>query len=306
MKKHSLFRRSSEKAAEPTTTVETAAPLSDAASATPEKDEKQKKYTLLNILYGISGTFVAVCYLGYLFSILIQGALATLPIPLLVLALVILPVLLRKQLKKRLPRSFQHWKRLFCAGMCFYMVTFSIFSGVILFYGNSLPSEGEVAENETPVVVVFGCRAYGKTPGTTLRNRLDTAAALLEEFPDAICIVSGSQGENETLPEAEAMFSYLTEVKKFEESRVIREPEGSDSIENLSFSLKLLEDMEIENPKLICVSSEFHTPRILLIASRMGEDVIVSSAPSDGPLHLFTSLVREYMAYVKLFVFREV
>lgn len=240
--------------------------------------------------------------------ILTQSAFVTVPLPLAVLALVILPVLFRKRLRKRLPRAFPHLKRLFCAGMCFYTVTFCIFSGVILFYGHSLPEKETAAEGESPVIVVFGCRSYGKTPGTTLRNRLDVAAELLEEFPDALCVVSGSQGSNETLPEAEAMFCYLTEKKGFPEDRVLREPEGSDSVENLKLSLALLEKEEIEPTRLFCVSSEFHTPRILLIASRMGvgEITVVASAPSDGAGHLFTSLVREYMAYVKMFLFREV
>ncbi len=54
--------------------------------------------------------------------------------------------------------------------------------------------------SENATVVVLGCRAYGSRPSIMLASRLDAAYEYLTEHPDAICIVSGGQGPDESMP----------------------------------------------------------------------------------------------------------
>ena len=267
------------------------------------KKESAKKTTLLDWLYGISCAFVLVCYGAYTLSAVIKGMAFETAVGLGIFLLALLPVLFRKPLKKLLKKAYKPLKTIFCVGMCFYMVTFLVFSTVILTVGNKAADKATVPEGKTPVVLVFGCRSYGSTPGGALTNRLNRAVELLEAMPEAICVVSGSQGENETLPEADAMLHYLTTVKGVDEARIIPERQGSDTIENLRFSGELLEKEGVSDPYYLCVSSEFHTPRIILLTDRMSLSAEVYSAPSVNGWYLFTSLVREYMAYWKLLLF---
>ncbi len=259
----------------------------------------------IDILYAISGAFIVVCYASYLISILTLGDLSTIAVPLTALALVLLPVAFRRALRARFPRAFPVLKRIFCAGMCLYTATFLIFSAAVLAAsGGSAREIRPENDGEGAVVLVFGCRAYGDVPGKTLQNRLDTAADLLDEMPRALCVVSGGQGSNETMPEADAMANYLSRSRGIEKERILLEREGRDTAQNLRYSLSLLRESGISPARLFCVSSEFHTPRIALLARLIGIcGVETVSAPSDGAFHLFTSLVREYMAMIKMFLF---
>ena len=259
-----------------------------------------KKKSALDILYIITGSFVAVCYFVYFISCAAKAMYKSLFLPALVLALVIVPVLLRDKIKKRFPRLYLPLKILFACGMTLYMVTFLIFSGIIL--TRSQTYDSQKSDERQSVVIVFGCRTKGYEPSVTLANRLDRAAGILEEDPAAICIVSGSQGANETVSEAESMKKYLVERRGISSERVFEEDRANNSIENLSYSLDMIEEMKID-ARLICVSSEFHTPRIMLLARRAGVPVETASSASSSIPSLLSNLVREYMAYVKLFVF---
>ena len=262
-----------------------------------------KKWSVSDILYTVFAAFVCTCYACFALSTTFKGTWKELPVAFAVLALAILPILFRKKLQKWLGKVYRPLKYLFIAGMCFYTVTFIAFSAVVVSVGNSTDPK-DPAEGETPVIVVFGCRAFGDTPGVSLRYRLDVAAVLMERYPDALCIVSGAQGQNESAPESFAMMTYLTKVKGFDPARVVEEPQGYNTLWNLRYSKAITEERGLTDPHFYCVSSEFHTPRILYISAKMGMDrVDIVHAPSDGPFRLFTSLVREYMSYVYLLLF---
>lgn len=265
--------------------------------------KSEKKRSPINILYGISCGFVTVCYSIFAVSSVVKGLMKELLVGLFVLALALLPVIFRRQCKKWLGKAYLPLKYLFLFGMCFYMVTFLIFSTVVLTVGNS-PEEVQVQEDQTPVVVVFGSRTFGMNPGRTLKTRLDRAVELLQKYPNAVCVVSGGQGSNETVPESTAMAHYLREQAGIALERIIEEPTATDTVENLRFSLALPEVQAVHKPVFLCVSNEFHTPRILLLTDRMGigERYVVPAA-SYGIMPLVSSLIREYMSYIYLLLF---
>ncbi len=54
-------------------------------------------------------------------------------------------------------------------------------------------------------IVVLGARVFGTEPSPILEYRINTAYDYLMENPETIAIVSGGQGENEDISEAECM-----------------------------------------------------------------------------------------------------
>ena len=61
-------------------------------------------------------------------------------------------------------------------------------------------------EPDRDVLIVLGCAVRKGRPTLTLRNRLDTALAYLEQSPHTTVIVSGGKGPDEALSEAAQTF----------------------------------------------------------------------------------------------------
>ena len=59
-------------------------------------------------------------------------------------------------------------------------------------------------------------------------------------------------------------------------------------------------DIDVKS-EIVCLSSDFHAVRVEIIAKQNGLDARAIGAQS--PDKLFSSLVREYMSYIKYFVF---
>ena len=144
--------------------------------------------------------------------------------------------------------------------------------------------------SEEATVVVLGCRAYGSRPSIMLASRLDAAYEYLTEHPDAICIVSGGQGPDESMPEAECMYLYLTE-KGIAPERIYQEKRSTSTRENLLFSQEIIE-AEGLNPEIAIVTNEYHEYRAGMIADAL--EMEYSAVPARTPLWLFpTYYIRE-------------
>ena len=144
--------------------------------------------------------------------------------------------------------------------------------------------------SEEATVVVLGCRAYGSRPSIMLASRLDAAYEYLTKHPDAICIVSGGQGPDESMPEAECMYLYLTE-KGIAPERIYQENRSTSTRENLLFSQEIIEE-EGFNPEIAIVTNEYHEYRAGMIADAL--EMEYSAVPARTPLWLFpTYYIRE-------------
>ncbi|MBQ8247958.1 MAG: YdcF family protein [Lachnospiraceae bacterium] len=144
--------------------------------------------------------------------------------------------------------------------------------------------------SEDATVVVLGCRAYGSRPSIMLASRLDAAYEYLTEHPEAICIVSGGQGPDESMPEAECMYLYLTE-KGIAPERIYQENRSTSTRENLLFSQEIIE-AEGLSPEIAIVTNEYHEYRASMVGHALEMDC--SSIPASTPLWLFpTYYMRE-------------
>jgi uncharacterized SAM-binding protein YcdF (DUF218 family) len=150
--------------------------------------------------------------------------------------------------------------------------------------------------------IVLGARLYGDMPSPSLVLRLDKAVEYLRANPHTMVIVSGGQGKDESITEAEAMRRYL-EKKGVLSERIIIEDKSTNTKENLEFSIeKARKNGASEESSFLIISSKYHIYRSKLLAKRIGfeADVLPSEVPSSVKA---ASWIREYFALGKSMVF---
>ena len=139
----------------------------------------------------------------------------------------------------------------------------------------------------TPAVLL-GCRVEGEKPGRMLSQRINAAYDYLTEYPVAVCVLSGGQGRDEKIPEAQAMYNTLTE-KGISPDRLIIEDKSTDTKENIANSKALLGDVD----EIVIITTDFHQFRAAIIAERNG-------LKSSGIFSLPTNIVREWFTVLNL------
>lgn len=168
-----------------------------------------------------------------------------------------------------------------CLGLLAAVVT-----GTVI-YNASLGS----AETPCDYIVVLGCGVNGTVPSLSLQNRIDAAYAYLAAHPDAVCVVSGGQGPGEDITEASCMKRELTEMG-IEVERIWEEGKSTSTMENLEFSLAVIEANAGHRPDTIgIVSSEYHLYRAGLMAADQG----VTAVGIPGKTSWFTLWANYHM-----------
>lgn len=146
------------------------------------------------------------------------------------------------------------------------------------------------AENAEYTVVVLGCRVYDSGPSRMLISRVNAAAAYLETHPQAYCVVSGGQGEDEPMSEAQCMFDMLVS-RGIEKNRIFMEDQSCSTRENIEFSLDIIKEKGLPE-RLALVTNEYHAYRASILAAEYGCESRAVSARSQYIL-LPTYFVRE-------------
>jgi len=185
----------------------------------------------------------------------------------------------------------------FYSGMAAFFAVFAVFCVLILGYAaGSLPEAPDVA-------IVLGCQVYGDRPGDALKTRLDAAARILDAYPGLVCIVSGGQGPNETVPEAQTMEKYLV-GQGIDPKRIYKESESSSSFFNLTLSKDLMDENALKYENIIIVTNEYHIPRAMMIAKRVYTDSNIYAVKANSPPNLLgAGIMREFFAFLKSYIF---
>ncbi len=145
-------------------------------------------------------------------------------------------------------------------------------------------------EDEACTVVVLGCRVYDSGPSRMLVSRVNAAAAFLEAHPDVFCVVSGGQGEDEPISEAQCMYDMLV-ARDIEPERILMEDASCSTRENIEFSLSIIKEKGLPE-RLALVTNEYHLCRASMLASEYGCESRAIGARSQYIL-LPTYFVRE-------------
>lgn len=117
-------------------------------------------------------------------------------------------------------------------------------------------------------IVVLGAKVNGTQPSGALRNRIQVAGEYLQNNPETLAILSGGQGPDEGISEAQCMFENLTAMG-IDPSRLQLEDQSTDTMENLRFSRTLIP----EDASVGLVTNNFHIFRALALARNMDWDV---------------------------------
>ena len=126
----------------------------------------------------------------------------------------------------------------------------------------SFGSPGE----QVDYVIVLGAKVNANGPSVSLWDRICGAYEYAEAHPDTILILSGGQGTDEPITEAECMFRELFWLG-MDADRLWREECATSTWENLQFSLDLIEEKTGQRPtKIGVLSSEYHLFRASLFA----------------------------------------
>ena len=158
----------------------------------------------------------------------------------------------------------------------------------------------DTAINDHPEwIIVLGAKANGpEQPSLEFSVRLQKAAELSTR--GSVLILTGGQGRNEPVSEAECALNYISKIDGLETKEIILENKSMSTSENLVNAKKIIEDKggSTDDPVLI-ISSAFHLYR----ASKLALDAGYSNTCYAGARGLIVLepyyCVREYAAYVR-------
>ena len=260
--------------------------------------ERRRRPSPARMIVGICIVISAFCFTEYLLSVIsYAGTAFSYALPLTAVAVIVIPPLTERFWESHLPKKlFSAARGLYCFGVIFFTVTFCIFLGFLSSYEHTeVPNDGKTA------VLVYGCRVRGTEPKEMLAERLDAALELLDENPEAIALVSGATDEGEVYTEAQVMAWYL-EKHGIASERILLDEEANSTKGNIRGFLRLIDAHGLAEYDCISVSSTFHMPRIAFLCGKYGLESDYVGAKTVSIRKWFPSVVREYMAYVKMLV----
>ncbi len=146
--------------------------------------------------------------------------------------------------------------------------------------------------------VVLGAQVRGMEPSPVLVSRLNCALRYLAENPDGKVVVSGAQGPDEGISEAEAMRNYL-QKHGIAPSRILMEDQAHNTLENLRFSRIVMEADGGDATNFVLITSEYHMARAKFLATALECDVKGMSALTSQWIFEINYTLREVFAFVK-------
>lgn len=168
-------------------------------------------------------------------------------------------------------------------------------------------AKGQAVAEDTPAVVL-GCHVKDGQPSRILGERIDAAYEYLSSHPRSIAVLSGGQGEDEAISEAECMYRELT-ARGVDGSRLYKEESSVNTPTNLRHSRMILEEVLgadstwAENHEIALITSEFHCYRGCLHAKQEGLTPVAFASKTAMP-YVIPFYLREIVAVVYTWFFR--
>ena len=196
---------------------------------------------------------------------------------------------------KKIPEWFRSLFVVLCVAA---LVLFAVIEGMILGQFHAKASPG------ADYCVVLGAEWKAFGPSYVLKKRLDSAVDYLkkEGNESTKAVVSGGQGSNEVISEADGMKQYLMDAGIAEE-RILVEDLSKNTYENLKNSWDIITSDAAENnrsaSKTVLVTSNFHVFRACMMAKKMGYQGLQGLAAGSYPSMLPNNLLREFFGVMK-------
>lgn len=159
-------------------------------------------------------------------------------------------------------------RRILTSLICIGLAVFAVTEAIVLSASTGDPDE------KCEYIIVLGARVQDTSPSISLNERIHAAYDYLTQNPDVTAILSGGQGEDEGISEAQCMFEQLTSMG-IEENRLWLEDKSTSTWENLNFSMKIIQEKTgIRPAKVGILSSEYHLYRAGLFAKDCGFEAV--------------------------------
>lgn len=214
---------------------------------------------------------------GYSFSALVCG----------VLILILSFYNVTGAMKDRFPRTMKWLRRCVTGILCVGLLIVSVTEVLVIRASFGDP------ERDCEFVLVLGAKVREDGPSVSLMNRIDAAYEYLIAHPDSIAIVSGGQGVDEPITEAECMYTHLVE-RGIDPERVWMEDQATSTWENMNFTLDLIESRTGKRPEVLgLVSSEYHLFRAGMFARDCGVESVGIPAHTTRLSQMINHFMRE-------------
>ena len=168
--------------------------------------------------------------------------------------------------------------------------------GFVVLRESRVESEAEALNGDYDAIIVLGAQVLlSGEPNTQLQWRLDAAleAWKLHQVPIVTC---GAQGQDEPLPEAEALRNYLMD-RGVPEDMIYMDRASFNTNQNLTNAAEILKSMP-EVRKVAIVTSDYHLPRAMALAGDLGFEATGLGSPCK-PEYWLKNHAREALAWVK-------
>ncbi len=157
--------------------------------------------------------------------------------------------------------------------------------------------------SKNATAIVLGAQVTENGPSMMLEGRMKSAVKYLQENPEAKAVLTGGQGSNEPMSEAQAMYDYIVDAG-ISPDRLYMEDKAVNTGENLAFSEEIIKANGLNEDKAI-VTDGFHQLRADIIVKQQGISGDVGSVNADTfPLFIPTFAVREWFALPNQVLFR--
>ena len=194
------------------------------------------------------------------------------------------------------------WKRIFCFCAAAAAAVFCVTEVCIARAGRQTEEDRPAA-----AVIVLGAGLRGRTPSMALQSRIDRAAEYLSAHPELPAVLSGGQGADEEISEAQAIYRGLTE-QGIAPERLHLEDQSRSTAENFRYAAEELRRLGIDpsTAEIAVVTNDFHIFRSRFLAEAAGVRMV--SVPAKLPLWWLNAncAVREFFALGKMLLYRAV
>lgn len=179
---------------------------------------------------------------------------------------------------------------------------FSVCVVLILSAVFSITLSDDTKTDNQQTVIVLGCAVQGDTPSITLSSRINAAYEYLEANPQSVAVLSGGQGPDENISEAQCMFNVLTE-KGIDPERLYLEDTSVNTNTNIENSKKVIEENGLSN-NVAVASSDYHLKRAVMICEKNGFENVGRISASSTYIDKPTFYLREALGVLKELIVR--
>jgi len=150
-------------------------------------------------------------------------------------------------------------------------------------------------------VVVLGAGIRGDKVTLPLKMRLDKAIEYHYKNPDALIVVTGGQGPQETVTEAYAMEKYLLQ-NGVDKSKILKEEKATSTFENMKYSKEILDNYFTNDYSVVVITNNFHVFRGTTIAKNIGFKDVTHMHAGLQWYNLMPCFLRESLAVIKMII----